>query len=348
MGIFTKKQNTNETNKIDPNELLDGPISGGNYFEFKKELEILKDKQELKWTGETISVDDNDIDRQINNYINRAIVPKYFQYWNLANYYINIFKLKCNDDSLLNQIEKMRYLAFFHGQAGLYYEGVSNKWIPVTISNIKENEFGHVCYIDICTNPCFDEIQKNPIIQRIDYKCLDKLVIYKFRTIPYSCYVWLKEYVNVQSQLMGQMSIATLINNKIVSFSMDSKFDNKKSLLSFLNPFKFWIYSRNTKDLLSSVRIQKDLIDAEFAKKQIEMIRMVQDFWKDYVGIRNNTSFKKERNTDNEIDADQAEFNSIENEILTNLEQFIKQFNSNIHSKSEVCLDVKWNKDGNG
>lgn len=351
MGFFKKKEqptNTTPTNdefKTDP--IGDNQyISGGNLFQMNEQAKAIEEKEKLSWNGEPIGEGDVDsIDKEIANTTRDTTPYKYYQYIQLCNYFINLYKYKCSNVSLLEQIKKMQMIAFFNGTAGLYKVPTLNKWIAVSIDSISSNEYDELEEVTINTKYIFDDKKErdeyytpdkkyNRVLRKED---LEDLVIYKMRSNGASCWVWAREYINNQNRLLNQISVCSLINNKIIAFVMDSKNDNKKSLLSFLKPNRFWIYTRNSNKMNDSIKILNDMLDTDVTVKYLDIYRQTMDIYNDYLGIRNNTEYKKERNTVDEVNAEQGWFDCIEYEFYFNFFVFIEKFNEK--SSDKVILD---------
>lgn len=347
MGLFRKKEEKETNNKEVNSGNLDfignnNYISEGNNFQFIEQAKVKEAKSKMSWNG--IPLDDaieGEVESKILEYTNETTPFKYYQYYQLANYFINLFKFECEDIGLFEAIKKAQLIAFFNGRAGLWWSGVAKKFIPVAISKVEVNEYDEIKSVTINTYFNFDDVNR----QLDNYKLNEKfnrnvdakeVVLCSIRSNAMSCFIWLREYVNMQNRLMSQISMCSLINNKILSFNMDSKNDNKKSLLSFLNPSRFWIYNRQSTKLNDSVKLLTELIDSDLTVKYLEIYRQTMDMYSDYIGIRNNTEYKKERNTVDEVNAEQGWFDAIEYEFFINFKLFIDKLNNYPTMNSKV------------
>lgn len=352
MGFFNKYKKevpTPSTPKITPEQkefIGDNQfISGGNLFQMNEQAKAIEEKEKLEWNGEPI--DDQDtvvLDNQIANTTKHTTPYKYYQYIQLCNYFINLYKYECEDVELLEQIKKMQMIAFFSGRAGLFRLPIKNKWVAVSIESTKTNDYDELEEVTINTKYIFDEnVERdgtytpdkkyNRVLQNED---LNDLVIYKMRNNGASCWIWAREYINVQNQILNQISVCSLVNNKLIAFVMDSKNDNKKSLLSFLRPNRFWIYTRQSNKMNDSIKILKDIIDTDITVKYLDIYRQTMDVYSDYLGIRNNTEYKKERNTVDEVNAEQGWFDAIEYEFYFNFYLFVEKFNKKSNVKIKL------------
>lgn len=337
MGLFNKKpkQDVPQSDFIGDNN----KISNGNMFEMYEQAKTKDEKLELSWGGEPFQTDDIDsIDVETNKWLKKTTPQKYYQYYQLCSYFTNLFGYEIDDVELSQAIKKTQMIAFFNGKAGLYYSELANKYIPVSISEFKKDKYGTIQEIKINTNynNANGDVNYKPNIEDEMWVNGSNVIIYKHKNNEMSCYIWCKEYVEAQQRLLNQLGVCTLISNKIISFTMSSKDDNKKSLLSFLNPSRFYIYSRHSTKLNDSVKILDEIINSDVSLKYLEIYRQTMDIYSDYIGIRNNTEYKKERNTVDEVNAQQGWFDALEEEFYFNFKMFMEQLNKSPFTKNKV------------
>lgn len=347
MGLFSRLNKNREKNEfVGDNQY----ISGGNAFVVSEQNKANLEKLSLTWnppnkeqTEDTFS--DDDVETILTNTTKKTTPYIFYQYFQLCNYFINKYKYSTSDNNMMRIIKKMQMIAFFNGKAGLWFNRVTQSYIPVAIVDITHNRYGMLKSVTVNSNFDFDMVKEN----QEDYKHNpnynftitdpNDIVIYQLKNNGLSCWIWLREYVNIQHQLMGQISACSLINNKIISFSIDNKKDNKKSLLSFLNPKRFWLYTRNTNKMSENIKVLSELVESDITIKYLDIYRQTMDIYSDYIGIRNNTEFKKERNTVDEVNAEQGWFDALEYEIYFNLKHFIDELNSRHMTFNKVELE---------
>lgn len=330
MGLFKKKEpkNTGDINSFIGNN---NKISNGNMFEMYQEAEIKNQKLNLEWSSDgpySESIGD-DVDRAIYGWVKNTTPQPYFQYYTLCNYFTNLFVYYTDDLELMQAIKQAQVIAFFNGKSGLWINKTVNKVIPVAIVEYDQDNYGTIKRVKINTHYNWSDPNKS---YALDHKYdlwinIGDIIPYTFKHNGMSCFVWCREYVTVQNRLLNQIGVCSLISNKIVSFTMESKNDNKKSLLSFLNPTRFFIYSRQNSRFADSVKILTELIGSDLTPRYLDIYRQTMDIYSDYLGIRNNTEFKKERNTVDEVNAEQGWFNALEQELYFNFMMFMEKIN---------------------
>lgn len=341
MGLFSKKakNTTPEQNEFVGDNNF---ISNGNLYQTYEQLKAQYEKLQLEVAGanyEDGNVDE--IDKQLFGIVNNTVPFSYYQYLQLCQYFINIFKYDCPDLVLKRNIKIAQMIAFFNGVGGLWWNRVAQQFIPVAITDEVKNYYGVVTKLKINLNYNFEQMVNQGGNYKFDENTsftVDRsdVIICRIKNSSLSCWIWLKEYIEIQRQLLGQISIGTLINNKILQFTMESKSDNRSSLINFLKPNRFWVYSRRSNKMGENINIFKDLIDGDITIKYLDIFRQTMDIYNDWVGIRNNTEFKKERNTVGEVQASQGWFDALEEEFKLNFDLFIDELNSNIHTPCVV------------
>lgn len=336
MGLFRrKKEQVGQSDFLGDNN----KISNGNNFEMYQQAKAKEQKLDLKWGAEPFEDEDIDnVDTETKKWLTKTTPQIYYQYYQLCSYFTNLFKYEVEDIDLYQAIKKVQTIAFFNGKAGLYWSELSNKFIAVSVSEVDRDKYGTIIKVKINTNynNVNGDTKYEPNIKDDLWVDKSKVIIYRLKNNEMSCYIWCKEYVEVQHRLLNQMGVTSLISNKIIGFTMSSKNDNKKSLLSFLNPNRFYIYSRHSNKLSDSVKILNEIIDSDISLKYLEIYRQTMDIYSDYIGIRNNTEYKKERNTVDEVNAQQGWFDAIEQEFYFNFKIFMEELNQSIYNKYQV------------
>lgn len=134
-------------------------------------------------------------------------------------------------------------------------------------------------------------------------------------------------------QLLKQVIVCSLINNKIIEIQQDKKTDNVKSLLeNFIKPLKFWYIKRRLASLDSSIKVVENVDGLiEVTSKYLEIYDGMLDAYYHLFGIRNNVDYKKERNVSSEVQASQSFFDRMENEYLKMFKIFMKDFKNKAH-----------------
>lgn len=341
MGWFRKEGNNKaladkvanlEQMLLDPNSWM----SGGGLFAMNEQLKAQGEKQRLTWKEMYEELEG--VDADIQSYTNNLVTPKYFLFWNLCNYYTNLFQYNTNNVDLNNEIKKMLTIGFFNGKAALYFNPVSDRWQAVAIENINYTRYGTVKGYRI--NLHFDIENGDLGNYNPDYTITNvepnRIVYYQTKQHGFSCWVWLREFINTQQQLLNQISVSNLINNKIIGFELSNKDDSKSAIKSFLNPTRFFFYTRKEASLSKMIKFVSEFNDVSISERYLEIYRQTIDIYKDMYGIRNNTDYKKERNVSDEVNATQQWFDVLENELFTQFRLFVQRFNQNIHSKERI------------
>ncbi|MBR2870896.1 MAG: hypothetical protein IKB98_05940, partial [Clostridia bacterium] len=99
--------------------------------------------------------------------------------------------------------------------------------------------------------------------------------------------------IEIQMQLLKQVIVCSLINNKIIEIQQDKKTDNVKSLLeNFIKPLKFWYIKRRLASLDSSIKVVENVDGLiEVTSKYLEIYDGMLDAYYHLFGIRNNVDY---------------------------------------------------------
>ncbi|MBR2507993.1 MAG: hypothetical protein IKB98_00255 [Clostridia bacterium] len=140
-------------------------------------------------------------------------------------------------------------------------------------------------------------------------------------------------------QLLKQVIVCSLINNKIIEIQQDKKTDNIKTILNnFIKPLKFWYIKRKLASLESSIKVVENVDGLiEVTSKYLEIYDGILDAYYHLFGIRNNVDYKKERNVSSEVQASQSFFDRMENEYIKMFKIFAKDF----QKKAGVQINIK-------
>lgn len=340
MGFFHKKSEKQLEQAF--TKVFDDWVSNGSFYKMSEEVKAANEKAKI---GSNFTLDDSglsEIDNKLLSFTNETTIPKFYIYMQLNHFFTNLFSIKCNDYELLQEIQKMRMIAFFAGDAGLYWNAFLNKWKAVAIVKADKYEsWDEIKEYQISYDYNFEMDRTQQKHRNVFKVNKDDLIYYQFRSSGLSCWVWLREYVNSMNRLMGQVSACNLISNKIISFTQENANESKAGILSFLNPNRYYIYSRNSNRLMDTVKFLDEFSSNELPLKYLEIYKQTMDIFNEWFGIKDNTEFKKERNTVAEVEAGSFWTNILQKDLFFNLSLFVKKLNSHLKNKEVVELSYE-------
>lgn len=317
--------------------VFDSYVSNGNFYAINKKLEQyeeLRNIPPINGLNEEQNIDD--IDANILGSVKPFIPGKIFMFWNYCQYFNNIIQYEVDDPDIWIELIRMQNIAFWNGQAGMYYNPVQKEWRAVALWDVEYDHNHKFKSAKIAYEYNYDQQ-----IMREEYRPdnlitvdnPDHLVMYSFKSNGYSAWIWLKEMIEIQMQLLKQVIVCSLINNKIIEIQQDKKTDNVKSLLeNFIKPLKFWYIKRRLASLDSSIKVVENVDGLiEVTSKYLEIYDGMLDAYYHLFGIRNNVDYKKERNVSSEVQASQSFFDRMENEYLKMFKIFAKDFKNKAH-----------------
>lgn len=323
--------------------VFDSYVSNGNFYAINKKLEQyeeLRNIPPINGMNEEQNIDD--IDSSILGSVKPFIPQKIFMFWNYCQYFNNIIQYEVDDPDAWIELIRMQNIAFWNGQAAMYYNPVQKEWRAVALWDVEYDHNHKFKSAKIAYEYNYDQQ-----IMREEYHPdnmitvdnPDHLAMYSFKSNGYSAWVWLKEMIEIQMQLLKQVIVCSLINNKIIEIQQDKKTDNVKSILeNFIKPLKFWYIKRRLASLDSSIKVVENVDGLiEVTSKYLEIYDGMLDAYYHLFGIRNNVDYKKERNVSSEVQASQSFFDRMENEYYKMFKIFMKDFKN----KSGIEIQLK-------
>lgn len=335
-----KKENDNLKEQLQD---LNNYISNGSWFAANEQIKAQSEKAKLTWAN--IDSELNDVDKEILNYTGDTVPQKYFIYWQYCIYFTNIFKYETNSAYMNSQIKKMLSIGFFNGKAGLYYNDITKRWQAVAVNRVHTTPYGTIRGYDISLTYNFNITDGDDVKRTQDeymrYVPARKLVYYQMKQHGFSCWVWLRELVNIQERMLKQITVCNLIDNKIIGVSVENKTDLIGMLKNYLNPYKWFIKYRDSNSLTKDIKfLNKDNANVDISLKYLEIYRQTMGVYKDMYGIRNNLDFKKERNLTGEINATQQWFDIVEGELTEQFALFVERLSENPLYTGEIIYDT--------
>lgn len=342
---MTTKRSLRKENESLKDELmnLNNFISNGNWSAVNEILKAQAEKAKLTWSN--VDAELNDVDKEILTYTDSTVPQKYFIYWQYCNYFTNIFKYETNSSYMNSQIKKMLSIGFFNGKAGLYYNEVTQRWQAVAVNRIHTTPYGIVRGYDISLTYNFNITDATNDGRTSDiymkYVPAKKLVYYQMKQHGFSCWVWLRELVEIQERMLKQITVCNLIDNKIIGIGVENKTDLIGMLKNYLNPLKWFVKYRDSNSLTRDIKfLNQDNNNNDISLKYLEIYRQTMGIYKDMHGIRNNLDFKKERNLTGEINATQQWFDILENELTDQFVLFVERLRENPLYIGEINYDA--------
>lgn len=347
MGLFNKTSKAIEDIQQQVNDfktVFDSYVSGGNFYALNKKLEQYEALRNLPpINGLTDDSETDNIDEQILKSVAAFIPQRIFMFWNYCQYFCNIINYEVDDNELWLELIRMQNIAFWNGMAAMYKHPIEDKWKAVAIWDLETDHNHKFKKAKISFEYNYDQQIEHPDLTKdsnvFEVDDPEKLCIYSFKSNGYSCWVWLKEMIDVQMQLLKQVIVCSLINNKIIEIQQDKKTDNIKTILNnFIKPLKFWYIKRKLASLESSIKVVENVDGLiEVTSKYLEIYDGIIDAYYHLFGIRNNVDYKKERNVSSEVQASQSYFDRMEQEYVKMFKIFAKDF----QKKAGVQINIK-------
>lgn len=321
-------------------------LSGGNKYDVYNQLKVQKyiDIMEANSNG-SYTLYENKIKELTKQFITDKTINPYYLLHLQGNYFCGTCKFECDDYDLKHKIINVIRGAFLYGKAGLYYDNVIKKWVPVYIEKMDIDIAGDLT--SVTYGSLFNALsteQAEPKLQTFTIKnkeLLKNMYIFKWGTMSFGAYLYIYPFVKFQKQLLDMSIIQSFSFNKKYIYKVNnlSAIGNEMSLyFDNLNPF---MVSLNNN---SEVSNRFETIEAggnSQADSFLDYYNKVIGIYYHIIGRRVNNDEKKERNITSEVEASQENYDIVQSDWLNQFEIFINRVKENPNFKGvlEVTKD---------
>lgn len=313
------------------------PNSTGNTYDFLQQYNASLSKAftNPKEFMEKLSVDYDTDD--IDSYIEKRSLNEWWMLQLQANYFVNTINFRCSNFKIELAIRKVIKAAFLYGKAGLYFDKLSESWIPVMIAQEKVTTNNNIYYAKLYYIYNFDNEYKfiNHDIEIKTYEDARNLIVFRWGVDAQSAIIYHYPFIRLQTQILKQLTLTSLVLAKKVEYHVMGSNPNKKEISNWLNPFKFivTVFNGGSKNgrfqLVKRENNDNGLAEIEYYN---HLIRVYYSLY----GRRVNEDVKKERNVSAEIDASQENFDVLQRNWKSMFILFIKELKANVDGANQI------------
>lgn len=323
-------------------DITTAPNSTGNAYEFRQELDA-SIKRALISTGDYIEnysnpkkIKKSDLkgadydEKEFVDFIDQRSLNEWFMLQLQANYFTNTINFRCSNYSIENSIRKVIRAAYLYGKAGLYFDELVGKWVPVMVSQEVVSKSGDIIGGKLYIIQNFDkqyDFEKNRIDYVLDISNASNLAIFRWGVDTQSAIIYHYPFVRLQTQILKQLSLTSLVLAKKIQYHVQGNVANKEEISNWLNPFKFIVsvFNGGTKNGRFEL-VKRENNDNGLA--EIEYYKHLTNVYYSLFGRRVNDDIKKERNITDEVSATQESFDVLQENWKSMFRLFIKQLKS--------------------
>lgn len=264
-----------------------------------------------------------------------------YNVWMVLNfhceYFANYFKLKCEDQSLLETVIKVFKGYFYFGNAGILF--INNKLVPVYEIKSNFNNSGdlisvEVGYLNELFTKEFDQIYKPPNnIFTIKKDMLDNYIRIGGGT---SAYIKWLPFVKLQTQVLNMCNDHRYFIHKNLGINVKDVSAFQKEMEIYFNlEVPFFINIGSTTNTNTNNFVDLGGVDAAH-DKILTYYDQITKIYYELLGRRKNTDYKKERNITAEVNASQENFSV----LLNNEKHFKELFLKKISEKTGIHISI--------
>ena len=271
----------------------------------------------------------------------------YSDYWQLlqiSNYFANLYDVKSDNQSLLNNWAIIWQLCWLYGMAGVQVlgSGESAKLKVFAIHQLELNEYNEPVnvqgvlaknWMNVANTA---EIKPEGLLKLSQNINTDKFILLRANPQGLNAWITWKPFLTARSEMLKRLDHVSNLNmTKLVIEGISPNDAQAKKLLKSLKKpesaiFLYSLLDANGRLSASKLNLRTLDLKTQPIKEMTELVDWHTDYWYQLLGKRFNNSFKKERSLTAELSESQSNFDVLESyqkRECVRLFDFLKQHN---------------------